>query len=604
MTTTTHHPLLPAMITARAEATPDAIAVQTETETLTYRQLLHRAGLVSQALYDKALFVDEVVGLACPRSVDGLVGMLGLLIGGAACLYLDPSMPQPRQARMLDECAVRTVLTAGPDSPPETVLGRRTWAVPEVTGDARQDNGGHDAHAAGEHQARPQSWQPRIEPGHLCYIAYTSGNTGTPKGVAVEHGAAANMAVQLGEVFDVTAGTRMLQFASWSWDAAACEILVTLAAGGTLVLTPEPLRTGGPELAVFLRRHRVQVATLTPSLLAALPETDLPDLHTVVAVGEPCPADLVGRWAYEGRRVLNGYGLTETTVAVSVGRCEPGRPVTIGHPLPGVTVRVVDDGDEPIAAGQPGQLLVGGVGLARGYPADPPPDRPDEPVIEPGDRFFHDPDGARWYRTGDVVVQDPDGSLRYIRRADAQIQVHGHRIEPAEIAAALRSDQHVRACAITQIGGQLVAYVQADPPSHAEAQIAAHLAAQLPRHLVPTVHVVEDWPLTSDGRADLVALAHAARAVTAADGTPVDDGVLADVLAMVRGVLGRPEVGVDEDFFDVGGHSLLAAELSVRLEQRFGVSVEVREVIDRPTARLLAGLVRQPTPMAAGRVTR
>jgi acyl-CoA synthetase (AMP-forming)/AMP-acid ligase II/acyl carrier protein len=332
--------------------------------------------------------------------------------------------------------------------------------------------------------------------------------------------------------------------------------------------------------------------------LAALPEADLPDLRTLVAVGEPCPADLVDRWARDGRQLLNGYGLTETTVAVSVGRCLPGRPVTIGHPLSGVTVRVVDDRDEPVAAGQPGHLLVGGIALARGYLADPLLERPDEPIIEPGGRFFRDADGTRWYRTGDVVARDPDGSLRYIRRADAQLQVHGHRIEPAEIGAVLQSDPYVCACVVTQVGGRLVAYVQTTLPAHAEAQIVAHLAGQLPPHMVPIVYVVNDWPLTEDDRPDLVALAHSTRAAASADATPagpgVDDSLLADVLAMVRQKLDRADVDADDDFFDAGGHSLLAAELSVRIEQRFGVSVDVREVIDHPTARLLAGLVRQP----------
>src|SRR5262249_44176335 len=158
---------------------------------------------------------------------------------------------------------------------------------------------------------------------------------------------------------------------NWAWDAAVCEILVTLTAGGTLVLAPDALRHGGEDLAGFLRRHRVEVATLTPSVLAALPHGDLPDLRTVVAVGEPCPAEPVTRWGQPGCRFLNGYGPTEATVAVSVGECRPGRPVTIGRPLPGVTVRVVDAADTPVPAGQPGQLLVGGVGVARGYLTNP-----------------------------------------------------------------------------------------------------------------------------------------------------------------------------------------------------------------------------------------
>src|SRR6266545_7509213 len=541
--------LLPHLIASKAADSPDAVAVVADGHTWTYGQLVDCAAQVAATLRERGAGPDRVVGLACPRSVDGLIGMLGIAFAGAAHAYLDPTWPTRGLRHMVDQCQIPVILTDDAASGPR--LGVPALELGDLL-------------SLGWTGAQPS---PRTRPQDLAYVVYTSGSTGTRKGVAVDHAGVANMAAALGDLFGVTPATRVLQFAAWSWDASACEIWMTLAAGATLVLAPAPLRTGGPELAAFLRTHRVQVATLPPSLLAALPNTDLPDLRTLAAVGEPCPPVLVQPWATGSREFFNGYGLTETAVAVSVGRCQPGRPVTIGAPLPGVTVQVVDDHDAPLPAGQPGHLLVSGVGL------------------------------ARWYLTGDIAVQNSDGSLRFVRRADQQLQIHGHRVEPAEIIAAITSDPRVRRCAVTQAGGRLVAYVHADPPLTDPAHLAARLAEQLPPPLVPALHLVDDWPETTDGRPDLAALAAATVPPSLAP-DPAGDPVLADVLALVRAALDRDDIGVDDDFFTVGGHSLLAAELSVRIDSRFGTSVEVRQVIDHPTPRQLASLVQ---PVTAGR---
>jgi amino acid adenylation domain-containing protein len=572
------HPLLPEQIAAHADLRPDTPAVIADGHTWTYGQIVDCAAQVATALRRRGAGPDRVIGLACPRSVDGLIGMLGIAFAGAAHAYLDPSWPAQHLRRVVTQCQTPVILTDDP------AAGPRLGVTPLVLDDVLSH---------GWAQAEPA---PHNRPTDLAYVVYTSGSTGTRKGVAVEHAGLANMATALADVLGVRAGTRVAQFSAWAWDACAAEIWMTLAAGATLVLVPEPLRAGGPELAAFLRAQRVQVATLAPSLLAALPESDLPCLRTLAAVGEPCKPDLVERWATDGREFFNGYGLTETTVAVSVGRCQPGQPVTIGAALPGVLVRVVDEHDAPVSAGQPGHLLVGGVGLARGYLTDRAAEQHSTPVIDPGGPFFTDPTGARWYRTGDIAIQETNGSLRFVSRADSQIQLHGHRIEPAEITAVLRADPRVHQCAITTIGGQLVAYVSADPPLMAT-ELTDLLARQLPPPLVPVVHLVDVWPETVGGRTDLHALADAIRkpvAAAAAMAQAVDDPIMNDVLALVRAVLDRNDIGLDDDFFAVGGHSLLAAELSVRLDARFGMSVPVREVIDHPTARRLATVV-QPT---------
>ena len=581
-------PLVAEAIAARAWADPDAVAVLTDGHRLTFGQVLDQSTQVARVIRAAGGGRDQIVGLSCRRSTDGLVGLLGILFAGAAYTYLDPTWPPDRLRRVVAQCWMPALVTDAVCAGIADDLGPATVNVDHVLTTPWLDD--------------PEPLTTN-QPHDLAYVVYTSGSTGVAKGVAVEHAGVANMAHQLAQMFGVTPGERMLQFATWGWDAAACEILVALTAGATLVLAPDAVRHGGEDLAAFLRRHRVGVATLTPSVLTALPHSDLPDLRTVVAVGEPCPAELVTRWAHPGRRFCNGYGPTETTVAVSVGVCQPGDTVTIGPPLPGVTVRVVDDADAPVPGGQPGELLVGGIGVARGYLADPDDAHPDAgPTVARHDRFFT-ADGNRWYRTGDIVRQHGDGQLVFIGRRDDQIQLHGHRIEPGEIGAALRSHPAVRACAVLPVAGRLVAWVQVDDPTLAASALAATAADQLPAHMVPEVRLVERLPLTPQGKLDRDAL-HASAAVAdadpQADQEPAETTVAA-ILAEVRTVLDDATVGADDDFIDAGGHSLLVAELAVRLSERFGIPVQANQVAARRTAIELAALIDQTALVGQGR---
>ncbi len=582
-------PLVHEAIATRAAADPDAVAVLTDGGTLTYGQLLEQATQVARAVREASGDRDQIVGLSCRRSVDGLIGLLGILLAGAAYTYLDTTWPPDRLRRVAAQCRMPILVTDAHAAGIAEDLGPATISLDRVLTARRGDP------------------EPLVvnQPGDLAYVVYTSGSTGVPKGVAVEHGGVANMCRQLARVFKVAPGSRMLQFSHWAWDAAACEILVTLTAGGTLVLAPETVRHAGEDLAELLRRHRVNVATLTPSVLAALPHGDLPDLRTVVAVGEPCPTDLVTRWARQGRRVLNGYGPTEATVAVSVGSCRPGRTVTIGRPLPGVAVRILDDTGTAVPTGQPGQLLVGGVGVARGYLTDPENTDPAlGPTVATAGPFFTDADGARWYRTGDVVRQRGDGSLIFEHRIDDQIQLHGHRIEPREVAHALRRHPRVQACAVMARAGRLVAFVLTDDPDLTAADMSSVAAQWLPPHMIPEVHLVERWPVNEYGKVDLAALTDAvhggepARMPMPAP-SPLDSTV-ADVLELVRYVLENDAPGPDTDFFEAGGHSLLAAQLAVEVGQRFGVLVEARQITEGRTARRLAELIAQPALVGQG----
>jgi len=579
-------PLVHEAIAARAAADPDAVAVVTDRDALSYGQLLDQAVHVARAVREAGGDRDQIVGLSCRRSVDGLIGMLGILLAGAAYTYLDATWPPDRLRRVVAQCWMPILVTDRHVAGIAKDLGPATIGLDHVL------------------TARWSEWgdpEPLVvnQPGDLAYVVHTSGSTGVPRGVAVEHRGVANMCQQLARMFKVSPGSRMLQFSHWAWDAAVCEILVTLTAGATVVLAPEAVRRGGEDLAEFLRRHQVSLATLTPSVLAALPHSDLPDLRTVVAVGEPCPADLVTRWARPGRRVLNGYGPTEATVAVSVSSCRPGRTVTIGRPLPGVTVRIVDDTGTAVPTGQPGELLVGGVGVARGYLTDPQDADPDlGPTVATAGPFFTDAAGARWYRTGDVVRQRGDGSLVFEHRIDDQIQLHGHRIEPREVGAALQAHLAVRACVVMPAGGRLVAWVQVDDPSLPPVDLVTAAAARLPSHMVPEIHIVDQWPLTAQGKLDRTALRAGVRPAPGGERRPEQgppESAVARVLDRVRYVLEDEDVGPDDDFFDIGGHSLLAAQLAVELTECFGVPVEAKQVAEHRTATQLAALVDRPT---------
>ncbi len=583
--------LVPELIAAWAEATPDAVAAIAGDREITYRQLVDRAWRVAGTVRRTGAGPDEVVGLACTRGLDGLAGMVGILLAGCAYLYLDPAWPLARLRHMARECRLPLVLTGRRD----VSLG---WAGPESP-----DPPPRRTRLAVAAQASPPNHAYTARPNDLCYVVYTSGSTGAPKGVAVEHHGAANMVRRLAAAFGVGSGVRMLQFASWAWDAAACEILVTLAAGGTLVLAGERERGGGEELARLLREQEVHVATLTPSLLAALPGAELPSLQTVVAVGEACPPQVVARWA-PGRRFLNGYGPTEATVAVSVGRCRPGEPVTIGQPLRGVRVEIVDETGAPVPRGCTGELIVGGVGLARGYVTAPPSGYPHRgPAIVPGDRFV-EAAGARWYRTGDLVSQRPDGCLVYAGRLDEQVKVRGHRVELGEVEQALHRHPEVRECAVAASGGRLVAYVVPRAGAPAVADVLAEAARWLPDFMVPgDVRFLDGLPLTGNGKLDRRALAELASSAPAVDSTasaidPTVGGpdVLADTLALVREALETEQVGPDDDVFDVGGHSLVAAQLAVAATERFGVPVAALQVYDNPTAARLAALITELDP--------
>ncbi|MFY9735644.1 MAG: amino acid adenylation domain-containing protein, partial [Rhodoplanes sp.] len=550
---------------------PDAVAVVGEAESLTYGELEARANPLAHHLRRRGVGPETVVGLCVARSPAMVVGLLGILQAGGAYLPLDPGYPPERLAFMLADARASVLVTeeALLDVLPPDLAGIR------VLLDA-------DAPAIAACPATPPPLA--LDPHHPAYVIYTSGSTGTPKGVVVTHAGIPSLVAAQVERFGITSESRVLQFASPSFDAAVSEIATVLASGAALVLLPA--ERSDDELGRLISERGVTHATLPPALLAELSE-ELP-LQTLVVAGEACPADVVGRWS-PGRRMINAYGPTETTVCATMSEALSEASVPpIGRPISNTRVYVLDGGLEPAPSGVVGELYIAGAGLARGYMG-----RADLT----GERFVADPFGAagsRMYRTGDLARWRCDGVLEFAGRADAQVKLRGFRIEPGEIEAELLGHPHIlQAAVMARAEGsgnrRLVGYVAAAPGADLDVgELRGHLARRLPDYMVPPAFVVLDrLPLTANGKLDRAALPApepVAGRSWRGPRTPAEE-VLCGLFAEV---LGLPRVGIDDNFFELGGHSLLATRLVSRIRSTLDVELAIRSLFEAPTVEALA----------------
>ncbi|MDA0638054.1 amino acid adenylation domain-containing protein, partial [Nonomuraea sp. MCN248] len=567
---------VPALIERAVAATPDATALLWGGEAMSYARLDARVARLAAALRRRGVAAGCVVGVCLRRSAEAVVALLAVWRAGGAYLPLDPDYPDERLAFLVDDSGARLVVTdadLAPRLPRETVV-----LVPADDSD---------------HGDPPCGWSP-VEPHDPAYVIYTSGSTGRPKGVLVEHGSLAGRVRWMREAYGIGPDDRVAQFASLSFDAHAEELYPALTTGAGVLLLPD----GGASLPDVLRTPaggQVTVLDLPTAywhrLTEALDGVAWPEpLRLVILGGEQVHAAAVARWRdrFGDRvRLVNTYGPTEATViatAADLGEADTVRRPPIGRPIGGTTAHVLGPYGEPVPPGFPGELCLGGEGLARGYLGRP------ELTAE---RFVPDPDGppgSRLYRTGDRVRRLPDGTLEFLGRFDAQVKVRGFRVEPGEVETALLTHPGVRQVVVTADGERLAAYVvgPAEPD-----ELRAHLAAALPAHLVPTAWVsLPALPLTITGKVDVAAL-------PAPGPGPVAEFVAprTDAEALVAGIwgelLGVEAVGVHDDFFALGGHSLLAARVTALLRNALDVEVPIRTVFDRPTVAGLATAVEE-----------
>ncbi|MDX3188142.1 amino acid adenylation domain-containing protein [Streptomyces sp. MN03-5084-2B] len=426
----------PELFAARVRENPDAVALVFEDEELSYAELDARANRLAHVLIGRGAGPEQVVALAVPRSVDMIVAELAVLKAGAAYLPLDQDYPAERIAFMVADARPVCVVTTG------ELADRFDGDVLLLDEVSLDDFPATDPAA-------------RIVPANAAYVIYTSGSTGRPKGVVVSHAGVAKLVATQSERFGVGPHSRVLQFASPSFDVAFWDLCLGLLSGGRLVIVPAERRVPGPELAGYAHAHGVDFMILPPALLAEFPEDcDLPRDSVLLAGTERVSPELVRRWA-PGRRMFNAYGPTEATTNSTLGLCDPeiapGSAVPIGVPDPGTRAYVLDAHLAPVPVGAVGELYLAGSGLARGY------------LGRPGltsERFVADPfgSGGRLYRTGDLVKWLPDGRLVFLGRADDQVKIRGYRIELGEIESVLAEHPRVGQPVVVARDGQLIAY--------------------------------------------------------------------------------------------------------------------------------------------------
>jgi amino acid adenylation domain-containing protein len=576
-----------------AAAHPDTVAAVCAGAELSYGELDRRAGQLARLLRARGVGPEQVVAVLVERNLDALVGLLGVLKAGAAFAVLDPANPASRLEYMLRDTAAPVLLTQS------ALLGQLPapggWSTLCLDTDWPQV----EAAAAAEAGAEPLPELAGRD--SLAYVLYTSGSTGQPKGVLIEHRALASFVAAYQRTFDLGPGDRMLQLAALSFDMSQGEIFTGLCAGATLILVPREVGSSPDGLAALMQSERASYICMSPAMLSLVDAEPYPELRKIMVGGEACPAEIVNKWNLPGRRMVNVYGPTEAAVGCTEHPCAPV-PYTaappIGRPHSDRQLYVVDRWQNLVPAGIPGELLIGGAeGLARGYLNQP--EQTTEKFLP--DPFQPEAPGRRVYRSGDLVRWNADGELEYFGRLDGQVKLHGLRIELAEIEAALLAHPQVGEAAVLlrpDAGGQprLVGYLvcTGQPPTVAE--LRAHLADLLPAYMVPASWVFLDrFPLTSARKVNRAALPPPAADAAVPDAEPAlpeteTETRVAEILAEV---LALPRVSADAGFFDLGGDSLRAMRVVSRLNKAFRVKVNVRTLYRSADVRAIAAQIDQ-----------
>ncbi|MGW5755872.1 amino acid adenylation domain-containing protein, partial [Nocardia rhamnosiphila] len=590
--------LLPEILTHGARVNPDGVAVRYRGRSVTYRELDAQSSRLARVLIERGVGPERIVASALPRSYEIVLAFWAVAKAGGAHLPVDPKYPLDRVRHMLTDSGAVLGLTSSEHV--DLLPGEVQWLLlddPELQAriDAEPDTAVTDAE--------------RIAPlamAHPAYVIYTSGSTGLPKGVTVTHTGLGGLVDVAADLYGLESRHRFLHICSPSFDPSVLEWVCTAFVGATLVVVPGEI-IGGPELAELLRAEAVTHAVITPAVLGTVDPAGLDALEVVSVGGDVTTPELLAKWE-PGRKYFNGYGPTETTIISSYARLSAGDHVTIGEPVHGMAALVLDARLRPVPPGVAGELYLAGGGLARGY------------LNRPGlsaDRFVANPygfEGSRMYRTGDVVrwyatpgaragneaLPAVNWELDYVGRSDFQVKVRGFRVELGEIDTALGAHPDVEfAITVGHDTGAgvtiLVSYVLAVPGRSVDtAAVTEFVSERLPAHMVPSaLMVLDEIPLTPVGKLDRKALPEPvfeAREFRAPS-TPIEEivaGVFAEVLGIER-------VGADDDFFALGGNSLIATQVAARLGAALDTTVPVRMLFEASTVAALAAAAETAT---------
>jgi amino acid adenylation domain-containing protein len=578
------------MVSSQVERTPDAVAVQVGDTTLTYRQLDDRAAAIASGLVQAGAGPGTVAAMLLDRTPDLVAAILGILKSGAAVLPLEPRQPTARNAFYINDVGAKIVVTDRELPPGADAVAASVINLSE----------------AGPHAPRPGARSSTVSCADLAYVIYTSGSTGRPKGVLIEHRSAANLMCTMFREFGVTATDTVLSVASIGFDMALGDIFCALACGARLVLATTAQATDPVALSRLIDHSGATYMMATPTTWSALIAAGWSGDRNLTAVpaGEALTDTLAGALLQRCRAVWNGYGPTEATVITSVARLAEGDTVTVGRPLPNVQVYITDPRGRRQPVGVPGEIAIGGVAVGRGYL-----NRPDEHARRFVDDRFDV--GGRIFRTGDRGRFLPDGRIQHLGRYDDQLKIRGFRIEPGEIESTLGEHPGVRCCAVVAREApngeqQLVAYIVGEPGYPSDAAARDWLRGRLPEYMVPSGFVrLSALPMTASGKLDKAALpAPAPRGTGRSGDQPPRNDTERRVAALWSDLLAMPVTDVNSDFFDMGGHSLLAARLIPDVQREFGVALPLEAFLD--TGRTVAGfaaLVGAESPGGTEEVT-
>lgn len=557
---------IPALLGESVNRRPLTTAVSAACGSITYEELYRRAGSLAGALRSAGVQPGSLVAVCLPRSIEQIVSLVAVWQAGAAYLPLDPAWPEARLALFVERADCAAVIA---ERSRADMFRTARVVQPGATGEAET------AYAT--------------DPSDLAYVIYTSGSTGEPKAVEVTHGNLAALAQWHCDAFGVGAGTRCAHLAGLGFDAAAWEVWPALSRGGTLCLADADVRTDAVKLREWFVAHEVEVAFAPTALAEPMVQMDWPE-HTQLRVLLTGADRLTVRpKAGLPFTFVNNYGPTECTVVATSGTVAPEGDAlpSIGRPIAGTSVHLLDPSGAAVPAGSPGEIHIGGAQVARGYRGDP---------SLTDSRFIDHPEHGRLYRTGDLAFWLDNGELAFVGRVDSQAKVRGHRVEPAEVAAAMAKLPGIQSSHVVVRNGELVAYVVPSGGSEPTASsLRATLAQSLPDYMIPTSFArLDAMPLTANGKLDVRALpdpAHApmAEAVELRQPTTPTERRLFEIIS---DVLGKDQFGIDDDFFLLGGHSLLGTQVIVRARDAFGIELSLLHLFEGPTVAKLAQTIQ------------
>jgi amino acid adenylation domain-containing protein len=559
----------------QVDRTPEAKAIVFGEQSMSYRELNHSANRLAHHLRALGVASETLVGISVERSLEMMVGILGILKAGGAFVPLDPSYPPRRLAFMINDSGIEVLLTQK----------RLVDALPLYEGKIVV----LDRSDISYRGYSDENLDINTTPLNAAYVIYTSGSTGIPKGVVIAHRGLSNLATAQIRTFNVQPSSRVLQFAALSFDASVSEFAMALLSGATLVMAPREDLMPGERLISLLRDQDLTTVTFPPSVLAGLPPEDFPALRTIVVAGEACRAELVQRWTAKERVFYNAYGPTENTVCISIAECAPdGRKPTIGRALANVQVYVLDENMRPVGLGVPGEIYSAGEGLARGYL-----NRPDLTAVRFVPHPYSHVGGARLYRTGDLGRYLPDGQLEFLGRVDQQVKLRGFRIELGEIEAVLCQHEAVQDATVMALeendgDKRLVAYIVSEAET---TELRGYLQERLPDYMIPSVWMKLDaLPLTPSRKVDRKVLPppDSQRPELPSAYVAPRSAIEREICAVWRDVLGLESVGVTDKFFDLGGNSLQAALVHGKLCVKFEKNLLLFELFQFPTIEAMA----------------